>query len=76
MPEKSNPENADIAGLSYEAARDQLKQVVADLEQQHVDLEESLRLWERGEALAKHCEDYLAGAKRRLDAVLKERSDG
>ncbi|MEY3029425.1 MAG: hypothetical protein RL198_822 [Actinomycetota bacterium] len=76
MAEKPEAANSDIAKLSYEQARDQLKQVVAELEQQQVDLEESLRLWERGEALAKHCEDYLAGAKRRLDSVLKERSDG
>lgn len=76
MAAKSDPKNDDIAKLSYEQARDELKRVVAELEQQQVDLEESLRLWERGEALAKHCEDYLSGAKRRLDSVLKERSDG
>lgn len=75
MATKPLPENGDIAKLSYEQARDELKQVVAELEQQQVDLEESLRLWERGEALAKHCEDYLTGARRRLDSVLKERSD-
>jgi exodeoxyribonuclease VII small subunit len=75
MATKSEPNNGDIAQLTYEQARDELKQVVAELEQQQVDLEVSLKLWERGEALAKHCEDYLSGAKRRLDSVLKERGD-
>lgn len=76
MAAKSENNNDDVLKLTYEQARDELKQVVAELEQQQVDLEESLRLWERGEALAKHCEDYLSGAKRRLDVALKDRSDG
>lgn len=60
---------ADIAALSFEQARDELQQVVARLEQGSATLEESLRLWERGEALARRCEDWLLGAKQRLDAA-------
>ena len=60
---------ADIAALSFEQARDELQQIVARLEQGSATLEESLRLWERGEALARQCEDWLLGAKQRLDAA-------
>ena len=59
----------DIAELSYEQARDELVQVVTSLEQGAVSLEESIALWERGEALAARCEEWLQGAKARLDAA-------
>ncbi len=66
MPE---PAPADVASLSYEQARDELVEVVARLEQGAATLEESLALWERGEALAARCEAWLLGAKTRLDAA-------
>ena len=59
----------DIADLSYEQARDELIQVVAELEQGSSSLEQSLALWERGEALAQRCEEWLIGARARLDAA-------
>lgn len=62
--------NADVADLSYEQAREQLVQVVSALEQGNATLEESMALWERGEALATQCEKWLTGAKGRLDAAL------
>jgi exodeoxyribonuclease VII small subunit len=62
-------DDSDIAGLSYEQARDELVKVVGQLEQGGASLEESLALWERGEALAKRCEEWLIGAKARLDAA-------
>ena len=62
--------NADVAELSYEQAREQLVQVVSALEQGNATLEESMALWERGEALATQCEKWLTGAKGRLDAAL------
>lgn len=55
--------------LSFEAARDELVKVVAELEQGSPTLEHSLALWERGESLAARCEEWLLGAKRRLDAA-------
>jgi exodeoxyribonuclease VII small subunit len=55
--------------LSYEAARAELEDVVRRLEAGGLTLEESLALWERGEALAKVCQDWLDGARARLDAV-------
>lgn len=60
---------ADPAALSFEQARDELVRVVSELEQGAPTLEQSLTLWERGEALAARCEEWLLGAKRRLDAA-------
>lgn len=60
---------ADVASLSYEQARDELVRVVTELEQGSATLEQSLALWERGEALARRCEEWLLGAKQRLDAA-------
>lgn len=55
--------------LGYEAARDELAEVVRRLEAGGTTLEESLTLWERGEALATTCQQWLDGARARLDAV-------
>jgi exodeoxyribonuclease VII small subunit len=55
--------------ISYEAARDELADVVESLEEGSATLEESLKLWERGEELAKICQEWLDGAKKNLDAV-------
>lgn len=60
---------ADVGGLSYEEAREQLVAVVSRLETGGASLEESLGLWERGEALAKRCEEWLEGARKRLAAA-------
>jgi exodeoxyribonuclease VII small subunit len=59
----------DVSTLSYEQARDELIRVVTELEAGSATLEESLALWERGEALAARCEEWLLGAKARLDAA-------
>ncbi|MBT5617010.1 MAG: exodeoxyribonuclease VII small subunit [Microbacteriaceae bacterium] len=66
---------ADVAQLSYEQARDQLVEIVTALETGGTTLEKSITLWERGEALAKRCEEWLEGAKARLDAAKKEREE-
>jgi exodeoxyribonuclease VII small subunit len=63
----------DPASPSYESARDELAQVVQRLEAGGTTLEESLQLWERGEQLAKVCQEWLDGAKAKLDAALAER---
>lgn len=59
----------------YEHARDELAQVVSRLEAGGTSLEESLALWERGEALAALCEQWLAGARQRLDAARRRGED-
>lgn len=61
--------------LSFEVARDELVRVVAELEQGAPTLEHSLALWERGEALAARCEEWLLGAKRRLEAARTATAD-
>jgi exodeoxyribonuclease VII small subunit len=65
-----------VETLTFEAARDELVTVVAELEQGAPTLEQSLALWERGEALAARCEEWLLGAKRRLDAARAAADDG
>ncbi|MEU8997062.1 exodeoxyribonuclease VII small subunit [Streptomyces caniferus] len=62
--------------LGYEQARDELIEVVRSLEAGGTTLEESLALWERGEALAKVCRRWLDGARARLDAALAESPEG
>jgi len=54
---------------SYEQARDELTEIVRRLEAGGVTLEESLALWERGEELARICQELLDGAKARLAAA-------
>jgi exodeoxyribonuclease VII small subunit len=58
-----------MAKLSYEQARDELQKVVAALEAGGVGLEDSLKLWERGEELAAICQEWLDGARAKLEAA-------
>ena len=60
----------EIATFGYERARDELVNVVKMLEQGGMDLDDSLALWERGEALANRCEQHLAGARKRVEEAL------
>lgn len=63
---------SDAENLSYEAARNELADVVRRLEAGGGTLEESLALWERGEALVVICQEWLDGARRRLDAAASD----
>ena len=56
---------------SYEEAREELVEVVRRLEAGGTTLEESLELWERGERLAAICQEWLDGARQRLDEVIE-----
>jgi exodeoxyribonuclease VII small subunit len=56
----------EVEDLSYEQARDELVDIVAKLEAGAVTLEQSLELWERGEALAVRCQHILQGARERV----------
>mgnify|MGYP003335744830 FL=1 len=58
-----------MAKPNYEEARDELAKVVAALEAGGVGLEESLKLWERGEELANICQEWLDGARAKLEAA-------
>lgn len=64
-----------VSELGYERARDELVEVVRTLEQGGLDLDASLALWERGEALAQRCSEHLAGARERVDQALAARDD-
>jgi len=70
------PTPDSLDALSYEEAREQLVAVVGRLEAGGASLEESLALWERGEALAKRCEDWLEGARKRLASARDAGNDG
>ncbi|AUH69637.1 MULTISPECIES: exodeoxyribonuclease VII small subunit [Gordonia] len=61
-----------VAELDYEQARDELSEVVTALERGGLGLDESLALWERGEALAKRCTEHLEGARSRIEAALND----
>lgn len=61
----------EAAKPSYEAAREELIEVVRALETGGTTLEESLALWERGEKLATVCQEWLDGARQRLDAAME-----
>jgi exodeoxyribonuclease VII small subunit len=69
MAEQTSDAPAD-SGPGYEEARAELIEVVRALEAGGTTLEESLALWERGEQLAATCQQWLDGARRRLDAAL------
>jgi exodeoxyribonuclease VII small subunit len=60
---------ATPADLSYEQAREELMRVVQRLESGGVPLDESLALWERGEQLATICQQWLDGAKAKIEAA-------
>jgi exodeoxyribonuclease VII small subunit len=68
MAEKPSPDDERRPG--YEDARAELVEVVRALEAGGTTLEESLVLWERGERLAAICQDWLDGARRRLEAAM------
>lgn len=67
MSENQNPDQTPSMG--YEQAREELAEVVRKLESGGVPLADSMALWERGELLAGICQQWLDGAKARIDAA-------
>ncbi|HEY9293007.1 MAG TPA: exodeoxyribonuclease VII small subunit [Microlunatus sp.] len=65
-------EDEDLSQLSYEQAREELVAVVQRLESGGAPLAESLELWERGEKLAALCQQWLDGAKAKVEATRAE----
>jgi exodeoxyribonuclease VII small subunit len=59
-----------IEELSFEAALKELEEIVSRLEQGEVDLEDSIVLYERGQALKVHCEKKLKAAESRLEKIV------
>lgn len=62
-------ENTDIVSMSFEQALEQLERIVGDLEQGDVALEQSIHIYERGEALKKHCEKLLKSAEDKVEKI-------
>jgi exodeoxyribonuclease VII small subunit len=70
MPDTSEPKALAVENLSFEAALAELEDIVSRLEQGEVDLEDSIALYERGNALKAHCEKKLKGAEARLEKIV------
>jgi exodeoxyribonuclease VII small subunit len=75
-PMTEHDSTTPISQLGYEKCRDELIEVVRQLEQGGLSLDASLQLWERGEQLAKRCEEHLAGARQRVtDALAADQAE-
>lgn len=70
MSAKAKPEASAVDALSFEAALKELEGIVSRLEQGQVDLEDSIALYERGQALKAHCENKLKAAESRLEKIV------
>jgi exodeoxyribonuclease VII small subunit len=68
IPSPAKP--AAVEDLSFELALKELEAIVARLEQGEVDLEDSIALYERGQALKAHCEKKLKSAEGRLEKIV------
>ena len=70
MAAKSKPDATPVDQLSFEIALKELEDIVSRLEQGEVDLEDSIALYERGQALKAHCEKKLKAAEGRLEKIV------
>ncbi|MBU6297649.1 MAG: exodeoxyribonuclease VII small subunit [Alphaproteobacteria bacterium] len=70
MSAKAKPETNAVDALGFEAALKELEGIVSRLEQGQVDLEDSIALYERGQALKAHCESKLKAAESRLEKIV------
>ena len=61
---------AEIEKLSFEEALKQLEEIVQKLEKGQVDLEDSIKIYERGTALKAHCETKLRNAEKRIEKIV------
>jgi exodeoxyribonuclease VII small subunit len=59
----------DVAGLTFEQALKELEGIVARLEQGSVPLEESIAIYERGDALRGHCDTLLRAAEAKVETI-------
>ncbi|TPW28726.1 exodeoxyribonuclease VII small subunit [Pararhizobium mangrovi] len=74
-PTPQTPEkNADIAEMTFEHAVEQLERIVDHLEKGDVALDKSIEIYERGEALKRHCETLLNAAENRIEKIRLDRS--
>jgi exodeoxyribonuclease VII small subunit len=74
MAQHSNPSETDVGQLSFERAIEELESIVRRLEDGKVPLEESVAIYERGEALKRRCEDLLRQAEARVQKITLDAS--
>ena len=67
--DEEDDENRDVAGMTFEAALKELEEIVAKLEHGDVALEESIVIYERGEALKAHCDRLLRAAEQKVEKI-------
>ncbi|WP_313617591.1 exodeoxyribonuclease VII small subunit [Agrobacterium sp.] len=65
---------ADVSSYSFEKAVAELESIVARLERGDVALDDSIKIYERGEALKKHCENLLTAAEKRIEKIRLDRN--
>jgi exodeoxyribonuclease VII small subunit len=70
MNDKQKSKSPPVEAMSFEEALKELESIVARLEQGEVDLEDSIALYERGQALKAHCEKKLKAAEGRLEKIV------
>lgn len=68
MTDQTTP-NADIKAMSFEQALEALERIVDDLERGDVPLDQSIRIYERGEALKAHCDQLLKAAEDKVEKI-------
>ena len=61
--------NEDIKAMSFEQALEALERIVDDLERGDVPLDQSIRIYERGEALKAHCDHLLKAAEDKVEKI-------
>ena len=70
----TNATTPDVSALSFEQAVEELEKIVAALERGDVPLDRSIEIYERGEALKKHCEALLSAAENRIEKIRLDRA--
>ncbi|MFD2237246.1 exodeoxyribonuclease VII small subunit [Aureimonas populi] len=73
-PSTPPADDADIKRMSFEEALDALEKIVSDLERGDVPLEQSIRIFERGEKLKGHCDRLLGAAEDKVEKIKLSRA--
>ena len=69
MAKETAAANGDVAAMPFEKALAELEQIVSKLESGNVPLEDSIKIYERGEALKKRCDALLKDAEARVEQI-------
>ena len=78
MSNKKSPaaDHADVQNMSFELAMKELNSIVDRLEKGDVELEESIKIYERGEALKAHCDRLLKRAEAKVEKITLDAQGG